>query len=80
VTVPASEIATRNLGRPLVSGAMLGAFAAVTGAVTIRSLVAAIDERLPGPVGLHNAAAATETYEFVRVHAQTPGGHRAPTG
>ena len=30
VTVPASEIALRHLGRPLPSGAMLGAFAAVT--------------------------------------------------
>ena len=80
VTVPASEIALRHLGRPLPSGAMLGAFAAVTRAITIRSLVAAIDERLPGPVGLQNAAAATESYEFVRLHAQIPGGHRATAG
>ena len=52
----------------------------MTGAVTIRSLVAAIDERLPGPVGMQNAAAATESYEFVRLHAQMPGGRHATTG
>ncbi len=80
VTVPASEIALRHLGRPLPSGALLGAFAAVTGAVTIRSLVAAIHERLPGPVGMQNAAAATESYEFVRLHAQMPRGQSATTG
>ena len=48
------------------SAALLGAFAALTGQVGIAALTAAVEERLPGPVGASNAAAAVETFELVR--------------
>ncbi len=73
VCVPASEIAQRHLGRPVPSAALLGAFAALTGQVGIAALTAAVEERLPGPVGASNAAAAVETFELVR-------DSRAPAG
>src|SRR5690349_12595585 len=42
-TVPASEIAIRHVGRPLPNAVLLGALAALTGALSIESLVAAIE-------------------------------------
>jgi pyruvate ferredoxin oxidoreductase gamma subunit len=81
VTVPASEIATRWVGRPVPGAALLGAFAAVTGVVSIDSVVAAVEQRLPGPIGEENAAAASETYELVvRACARRLGAGRAPAG
>jgi pyruvate ferredoxin oxidoreductase gamma subunit len=79
VTVPASEIAARHVGRPVPSAALLGAFAALTGVVAIGSVVSAVQQRLPGRVGQANAAAATETYELVRAHLPAAGADRAPS-
>ncbi|HEX9031842.1 MAG TPA: 2-oxoacid:acceptor oxidoreductase family protein, partial [Streptosporangiaceae bacterium] len=45
LTVPATELAVRHLGRPVPSAALLGGFAALTGIVTIESVVAAIGAR-----------------------------------
>ena len=42
LTVPASEIASRQLGRPLPNTALLGGFAAMTGVVTLEAVVQAI--------------------------------------
>jgi len=58
VTVPATDIAREQLGRPLPNAALLGAFAALTGEVSLASVAAAIRERFPGPTGEGNVAAA----------------------
>jgi pyruvate ferredoxin oxidoreductase gamma subunit len=65
VTVPATELAREHVGRPLPNAALLGAFAAVTGAVDISSVTAAILERFAGALGEGNAAAARAAYELV---------------
>ena len=65
MTVPASEIARAELGRPLPNAALLGGFAALTGALRLDPVTAAIRERFPGPVGDANAAAAAAAFEFV---------------
>ncbi|MGO9560623.1 MAG: 2-oxoacid:acceptor oxidoreductase family protein [Acidimicrobiales bacterium] len=65
LTVPATEIALRRLGRPLPNAVLLGGFAVMTGVVTIDSVVAAIEERFHGAVAQGNAAAAREAAEFV---------------
>lgn len=57
-TVPATELAREHLGRPLPNAAMLGAFAALTGVVTLESVNAAIRERFSGEVGEGNVRAA----------------------
>lgn len=62
LAVPASEIARRHLGRPLPNAALLGAFAALTGALRLDSIEAAIRERFPGEGGERNAAAAQECF------------------
>ena len=65
-TVPATEIARRCLGRPLPNAALLGAFAALTGAVSLGSVTDAIRGRFPEPVAAGNAAAAERAYAAVR--------------
>ena len=58
VTVPATELAREHVGRPLPNAALLGAFAALTGVVSLGSVEAAIRGRFPAKVADGNAAAA----------------------
>jgi pyruvate ferredoxin oxidoreductase gamma subunit len=61
--VNATALALKHVGRPLPNAALLGAFAALTGIVHLKSVVEAIREAFPGKVGEANAAAASEAYE-----------------
>ena len=65
VAVPATDIAREHLGRPLPNAALLGAFAALTGEVSLRSVTRAIRDRFTGAVGEGNAGAAEAAYAFV---------------
>ena len=65
VTVPASELARTHLGRPLPGPALLAAFAALTGVVSLDSVLAAIRDRFRGAAGEGNAAAAEAAHAFV---------------
>jgi pyruvate ferredoxin oxidoreductase gamma subunit len=62
-TVPASQIATRCVGRDVPGPAMLGALAAVTDVVLVDSVVAAVQDRLAGRSTAGNVAAVTEAFE-----------------
>jgi pyruvate ferredoxin oxidoreductase alpha subunit len=62
IAVAASELAQQHAGRPVPNAALLGAFAALTGAVSLESVIAAITSRFPGDVGAGNAAAARAAY------------------
>jgi pyruvate ferredoxin oxidoreductase gamma subunit len=64
--VPATELARTHVGRPLPNAALLGGFAAQTGAVSLDSVLAAIRQRFPEPVASANIAAAEAAYEIVR--------------
>ncbi len=66
VTVPATEIALRHLGRPLPNAVLLGGFAALAGLVTLDAVVHAIEHRFDGAVAAGNVAAATEAFGFVK--------------
>jgi pyruvate ferredoxin oxidoreductase gamma subunit len=61
-TVPATDLAREHVGRPLPNAAMLGAFSALTGAVSIESVAAAIRARFPGVIGEGNVTAANAAY------------------
>jgi pyruvate ferredoxin oxidoreductase gamma subunit len=74
VTVPATAIAREHLGRPLPSAALLGAFAALTGEVSLDAVCAAILERFPGDVGDGNARAAGAAHDHVRSSTRRPAG------
>jgi pyruvate ferredoxin oxidoreductase gamma subunit len=63
LTVPATELAREHVGRPLPNAALLGAFAAVTGAVSIDAVAAAVRERFAGAVAAGNVAAARAAHQ-----------------
>jgi len=65
LTVPATELALRHLGKPLPNAVLLGGFAAISGVVSLVSVVAAIRERFSGTVADGNVAAATAAEAFV---------------
>ena len=65
VTIPATDLARRALGRPLPNTALVGAVAGVTHVVDLPSLGSAIRRRFPGPVGEANAELAARVYALV---------------
>lgn len=64
-TVPATDMAREHLGRPLPNAALLGAFAALTGQISLESVLDAIRDRFPGPVGDGNVLAAEAAHHHV---------------
>jgi pyruvate ferredoxin oxidoreductase gamma subunit len=65
VTVPATELAREHLGRPLPNAALLGAFSALVGVVSVESVAAAIRRRFSGATAEGNVAAAAAAHESV---------------
>jgi len=66
VTVAATELAREHLGRPLPNAALLGGFAALTGAVSVESVANAIRGRFSGRTAEGNVAAALAAADAVR--------------
>jgi pyruvate ferredoxin oxidoreductase gamma subunit len=65
-TVPAGEIAREHTGRSLPNAALLGAFAAQTGVVSIDSVESAVRGRFAAALAEANASAARATFDLVR--------------
>ncbi|MFW6091674.1 MAG: 2-oxoacid:acceptor oxidoreductase family protein [Actinomycetota bacterium] len=65
VTVPATRLALDYVGRPVPNAVMLGALAALTGRVSVDSVVDAIRMRFGGDLGARNAAAASAAFTAV---------------
>jgi len=65
LTVPASDLAFKHIGRPLPNAVLLGAFAALTGIVQLKSVVAAIRDKFPQKIADQNIAAATEAHDGI---------------
>jgi pyruvate ferredoxin oxidoreductase gamma subunit len=65
-TVAATELALKHVGRPVPNAALLAAFAAVSGRISLDSVNAAIRDRFPARIADANVAAAAEAFEFVR--------------
>lgn len=70
VTAPATDLAREHLGRPLPGTALLGALAAITGAVSLEALADAIRERFSGASGDGNVAAARAAHDLEAAHAR----------
>ena len=66
LTVPASEVAKRQLHRPMPNTALLGGFAAMTGAVALQAVVRAIAQKFSGEIADRNMLAADVAYEYVQ--------------
>jgi len=67
-TVPATELALKYVKRPVPNAALLGAFAAISGRITLDAVKSAITQKFPGKVGEGNIAAATAAYEAVKAN------------
>jgi len=63
-SIPATRIALRHLGAPKTSTAMLGFFAAMTGAISFDAVVAAIESRFGGSLAGRNVEIAREAYSM----------------
>ncbi|MGZ5217072.1 MAG: 2-oxoacid:acceptor oxidoreductase family protein, partial [Caldimonas sp.] len=66
ITVPATEIALKHLGRPLPNAVLLGGFAALSGLIRLDAVAHAIRAKFAGKVAEANVAAASEAFEYVR--------------
>lgn len=70
ITVPASDIAKKHVGRPLPNAALMGAVAAATGLTDLESVKEAIEHRFFGRIAEANVAAAQEAYDYVVAEGQ----------
>ena len=77
LTVPATELALKHVGRPVPNAALLGAFAALGGLITLEAVHSAINDKFGGAVAAGNMAAASEAYNVVLEQKQTAEVHRA---
>jgi pyruvate ferredoxin oxidoreductase gamma subunit len=75
VTAPATQVAQRQIGKPLPNAGLLGGFAALTAQISLESLSRAIRERFgrTSAVAERNVAAAAEVYQLVRQAMSTSG-------
>lgn len=64
--VDATGIALKNLGKPIVNTAMLGAFAKASGLVTLESVKKAVNERFEGKMAEKNAKAVEECFNELK--------------
>ncbi len=64
--VPATDLSLKHLGRPMPNVPLLAGFAAVTGAIKLESVIAAINDRFAGKVAADNIAAALEAFQVVK--------------
>jgi pyruvate ferredoxin oxidoreductase gamma subunit len=62
ITFSAEELAKKILGRPIMNTALLGAFAALTGELSLEAVLRAIRSKFPGDLGEKNALVAKESY------------------
>jgi pyruvate ferredoxin oxidoreductase gamma subunit len=70
LTVPASELAMKHVGRPVPNVPLLGAFAALGGLITLDAVQKAIDQKFSGVVARGNQAAAKDAYNIVMEQEQ----------
>ncbi len=69
-TVAATELALKHVGRPVPNAALLGAFAALSGIVSLEAVHQAIAEKFSGKIAAANSAAASAAYEAL-AHVET---------
>ncbi len=64
-TIPATELALKHVGRAVPNVPMLAGFAAITRAVKLDSVIAAIRDKFPPVIAEKNIVAAQEAYAAV---------------
>lgn len=71
ITVSATELSLKHVGRNAPNVPLLGAFAAVSGLISLDSVAAAIRDKFSGKVAEGNIAAATEAYDIAKAAMET---------
>ena len=66
--VPATKVAIDILGDPITNTAMLGAFAATTGWVSLNSVLVGIEKVMPSRIASKNMKAAEVSFEKTEIH------------
>lgn len=66
MTVPATQMALEHLGRPVPNAVLLGAFAALTDVVSLKSVTDAIVKRFNVKLASGNCAAASAAFDYVK--------------
>jgi pyruvate ferredoxin oxidoreductase gamma subunit len=72
MTVPASDLAREHTGRPLANAALLAGFAALSGLISLDSVVLAIEQKLAVRFVEGNVAAARDAYAWVQRELEAP--------
>lgn len=62
ITFSAEDLARKILGRPIMNTALLGAFAAVTGELSLEAVRRAVRNKFPGSLGEKNVLLVEECY------------------
>ena len=62
----ANELAREILGRPIMNTALLGAFAAMTGELSLNATLKAVQSKFPGSLGEKNARIVERSYQMLR--------------
>ena len=62
----ADELAREILGRPIMNTALLGAFAAMTGELSLDATLKAVQSKFPGSLGEKNARIVERSYQMLR--------------
>lgn len=65
LTVPATDLARRHVGKPVANAALLAGFAALSGLISLEAIEQAIREKLPERVADGNVAAARDAHAYV---------------
>ncbi len=66
VSLPATELSLKHVGRAVPNVPLLAGFAAASGLISLASVITAINEKFGGKVAAGNIAAATEAYQLVQ--------------
>ena len=66
LSLPATEIGLRHIGRPIPNIPLLAGFSALSDIIKLESVIKAINARFKGKVAAGNIAAATEAYHLVK--------------
>ncbi len=77
LTVGATELSMKHVGRAVPNVPLLGAFAAATRLITLEAVEAAISQKFRGVVAHGNMAAAREAFEMVKQQELKTEAHHA---
>jgi pyruvate ferredoxin oxidoreductase gamma subunit len=65
-TIPATRIALEVIGRAVQNTTLMGAFAGVTGLISVEAMIKSVKERFPGEIGEKNARAIQKAYDMIK--------------